>query len=191
MQAVLKAPTHPWYCARMRIFLLIAGFATCASVGAVDLWSLQRHALPEIILDAPDEATFVRRAGASLSRYSGRTGFEACGDICKAPDGSFGILPVSIGAHAACSTLRQCPKGMKLTGRLIHSHPTEARFMANPVDFYLQGKPYQANTWWTAGDPGVFSEADYVEPGYLVVYGQVWFQRGVGTEIRVGNLLTK
>lgn len=167
----------------------MVGLVACTSAGAVNLWSLQRHSLTQITLEAPDEATFVRRAGATLSRYSGRTGFEACADICRAPDGTFGILPVSIGAHAACSTLRRCPKGMRLTGRFLHSHPTETRFLANEVDFYLQGKPYQPNTWWTAGDPGLFSEVDYAEPGYMIVYGQVWFQNGVGTEVRIGTLL--
>ena len=173
----------------MRLFLLTLCLAISSSVGAVDLRALHRQALPEIVLDAPDEATFARRAGASLSRYSGRTGFEACADICRSPQGTFGALPVSIGAHAACSTLRQCPKGMKPTGRLLHSHPTEARFVANEVDFYLQGKPFRPDTWWTAGDPGLFSDADYAEPGYMIVYGQVWFQRGPGTDQRVGNLL--
>lgn len=56
------------------------------------------------------------------------------------------------------------------------------------MDFYLKKIPYRPNQWWDTGDPYLFSDADYKEPGYLVVGGQVWFQARKGQQTLVGPI---
>ena len=153
----------------------------------VDLHALHRSRLTPVHAPAgTSETQFARKIGRGLQRFTNRTGTEACADLCRSPQGAWGAIPVSIGAHAACSTLRECPEGMTPVGRMIHSHPDAAGFEPNAVDFALRNKPLIEGMWWNAGDPTLFSDADYAEPGYLVVQGHLYFQAGRGTERRLG-----
>ncbi len=168
-------------------FVMLVPTFSFAQSSPVDLKRLPRSYLQEERAPAHyTEVQFAKQVGQSLNRYSSRTGYEACADICRSSTGTWAALPVSIGSHTSCSTLRMCPAGSKAVGRMIHSHPVERQFEANGVDFALRGLPFIPGRIWFADDPRLFSEADYREPGYMVVYGQLYFQKGKGTEASLG-----
>jgi len=125
-----------------------------------------------------DEVAFAKNVGQALSRYSARTQYEACANICRSPSGTWVAEVVSIGSHSSCLVSNRCPAGTQDTGRLIHSHPSSRSFVANEVDFRAWGKPFTPNTRVQADDPSLFSEADFATPGYLVVNGQLYYQQG-------------
>lgn len=150
--------------------------------------SLPITSLPEIRGDHADEIAFAKQVGAVLNRYSSRTDFEACADLCRAPSGAWGAKPTTIGGHAACLVVHECPAGMRRVGRSIHSHPITRRFLANEVDFRVWGRPYVPNTWVTADDPTRLSESDLRTPGYVVVYGQLYRHQGPGRVTELGRV---
>lgn len=177
----------PWF------FLALAGFISHASARENVTYANVNytvHVLSAITGEHTDEVSFAKTVGRVLNQYSSRTDFEACAEICRAPNGTWGSQPVSIGAHASCLTNNQCPKGMRPVGRTIHSHPTTRLFLANATDFSIWRKPYQANTWVTADDPALFSDSDFIRPGYLVVFGQLSFQNGPRDIRRLGSVLS-
>lgn len=124
------------------------------------------------------ELSFVKQVGQVLSRYSSRTEYEACANLCRSPAGNWVAEVVTIGSHSSCMVSNRCPVGTRDIGRLIHSHPASRSFIANEVDFQAWGKPYIPNTRVQADDPGLFSESDFSRPGYLVVNGQLHYQEG-------------
>lgn len=139
---------------------------------------------------ALSETDFARLVGQSLSRYSARTEYEACAELCRAPQGAWSAQVLTIGSHAACVQTHECPVGTRSIGRGIHSHPIARRFQANAVDAQVWGKPAVANTWVEADDPSLFSESDFNEPGYLAVFGQLYFQAGPKKIKNLGSLTT-
>lgn len=169
--------------------MVLAPTFSFAQSSKVDLKRLPRSYLQEE--SAPShhtEVEFAKQVGQSLNRYSSRTGYEASADICRSSTGVWSALPVSIGSHTSCSTLRVCPAGSRVIGRMIHSHPVEKEFEANGADFAIRGIPFVPGRIWIADDPRLFSDADYREPGYMVVYGQLYFQKGKGTEVSLGRV---
>lgn len=160
------------------LLLMVSG-----SAGALDLNSLPRTSVSTESQNGGTEAQFAQKVGGMLQRYSGRTGYEACADICKTSDGWFAHI-VSIGSHMSCSTTRKCEQGRYQS--LIHSHPIERSFEANKMDEIVSRQGVKAGQTVAAEDPRDFSEQDYRNHGYMVVYGQVWFQRGQGTERLIG-----
>ncbi len=124
------------------------------------------------------EVSFAKRVGQTLSRYSTRTEYEACANLCRSPSGNWIAQVVTIGSHAACLVPNACPSGTQDTGRLIHSHPSARTFIANESDFFAWRQPYVPNHQVQADDPSLFSESDFSRPGYLVVYGQLYYQNG-------------
>lgn len=146
---------------------------------ALDLNSLPRTSVGTESQHGGSEDQFAQKVGGVLQRYSVRTGYEACADICKTSNGWVAKI-VSIGSHMSCSTTRRCDQGRYHT--LIHSHPIEGSFEANRMDEIISGQGVRAGQIVAAEDPRDFSEQDYTAPGYMVVYGQVWHQQGKGTE---------
>lgn len=134
------------------------------------------------------EKDFALMAGKVLHRFSSRTGFEACARICRSRKGQWGIIPSSIGAHSSCLVQSYCPKGMTPTPKTIHSHPNELSYQANEVDFKIWKMAFRPNTMVQSGDPRLFSEKDYKEPGYMVSMGTLYYQEGKGTDTIVGLL---
>lgn len=124
------------------------------------------------------ELAFAKHVGQTLSRYSARTEYEACANLCRSPSGNWVAEVVTIGSHSSCMVSNRCPSGTQDTGRLIHSHPSSRSFVANEVDFQAWGKPFLPNTRVQADDPTLFSESDFAHPGYLVVNGQLYYQQG-------------
>lgn len=151
----------------------------------LDLHSLPRTLVAHEQQTGGSEERFAQKVGGVLQRYSVRTGYEACADICKPPDGWTAEI-VSIGSHMSCSTTRRCAKGRYQT--LIHSHPVERSFDANSMDSRVSRQGVRVGQRVIADDPRMFSEQDYTIPGYMVVYGQVWFQQGKGTERLIGEV---
>lgn len=157
----------------------------CSPTYALDLNTLPRTVLGVEAQHGGTEAQFAQKVAGVLQRYSVRTGYEACADICKTSDGWFAQI-VSIGSHMSCSTTRKCDQGRYQT--LIHSHPIERSFEANRMDETISRHGVKAGQTVAAEDPRDFSEQDYTVPGYLVVYGQVWHQQGKGTERLIGPI---
>lgn len=168
----------------MKYWLLLLFVISGPSFG-LDLHSLPRTTIGVEEQDGGSEAQFAQKVGGVLQRYSVRTGYEACADICKTPNGWHAKI-VSIGSHMSCSTTRHCDQGRYQT--LIHSHPTERSFEANTMDERVSRSGVKARQVLQAEDPRDFSEQDYTVPGYMVVYGQVWFQKGKGTEQLIGPI---
>lgn len=158
------------------------------SVSAQSWKTMPVQFLTEIQSSPVSEVTFAKQVGEYLSRYSSRTGYEACAGICRSHNGNWIAQVGTIGSHTSCKVESICPSGYQMINKTIHSHPTERSFEANTADFQVWGKPYQANYWATTGDPRLFSDSDYLRPGYLVVYGQLYFQSGPDHIIELGSL---
>lgn len=169
---------------RMKYWLLLLLIISGSSFG-LDLHSLPRTTIGVEEQVGGTEDQFAKQVGGVLQRYSVRTGYEACADICKTADG-WSAKIVSIGSHMSCSTTRKCDRGCYQT--LIHSHPTERSFEANSMDERISRQGVKAGQVLAAEDPRDFSEQDYTIPGYMVVYGQVWHQQGKGTERLIGPI---
>lgn len=167
----------------MKYVLLL--LMVCSPAFALDLNTLPRTPIGVEQQSGGSEAQFAQQVGGVLQRYSVRTGYEACADICKTSTG-WNAHIVSIGSHMSCSTTRRCEQGRYQT--LIHSHPTERSFEANSMDAAVSRQGVKTGQTVHADDPRDFSEQDYTVPGYLVVYGQVWFQNGKGTERLIGPI---
>ncbi len=166
-------------------YCLVLLLMVCGPVFALDLNSLPRTVIGSESQHGGSEDQFAQKVGGVLQRYSVRTGYEACADICKTADG-WNAKIVSIGSHMSCSTTRRCDQGRYHT--LIHSHPIERAFEANRMDEIISRQGVKAGHIVAAEDPRDFSEQDYTAPGYMVVYGQVWHQQGKGTERMVGPI---
>lgn len=163
--------------------LFLFALGTCATAVASVAWPPVQRLFVERAPANTSEQEFARQVGRTLSRFSSRTGFEACAELCRAPNGAWSAQVLTIGAHAACLQTHECP-----TGRGIHSHPIERRFQANAVDAALWNNPRAAGTWVQAEDPAWPSPSDESAPGYLVVYGQLRLHAGAGRWHDLGPL---
>lgn len=150
--------------------------------------SIKVQPLTELRSSQGSEITFAKEVGQYMSRYSGRTGYEACAEICRSSQGQWAAFIGTIGSHSSCKIEPHCPAGFKPIDKTIHSHPTEKEFVANSVDFMIWEEPYQENHRVKTDDPKLFSESDFLRPGYLVVYGQLYFQSGPHAIVELGSI---
>lgn len=159
--------------------------------GALPVWALgtlESHG-------GEDQLAFLKRAGRLLNAYTERTGYEACGVIGERrgqPGSHPGrwVLPlVTQKAHIACMPALTLPEDAVYTGETIHSHPSHAvrRYRPTAADRtflqMLEGRRValgQTQSVRTLSQR--FSEQDYkAGPGWLVVDGALYHQRGSGT----------
>lgn len=138
-----------------------------------------------------DEAFLLRR-GKLFRGYTASTGFEACAQVCRAPDGRLGLSVYTSGSHIGCAIINKCPDGMVETGETIHSHPQARAIRSNAADraFMRARRPgahvprYQA---LGVDHKTRFSHVDYASgPGYLVDGDVMLYQSGPGKVRQVG-----
>lgn len=137
---------------------------------------------------APRESKeqFVDRVAASLSAYTARTTFEACGSICTSPQGG-SILLFTGRSQISCPAMSGCPLGgYTLSEDFIHSHPHATRVELNEVDadsVNTRRRIFKTRAGRNLSvAPRRFSAQDYeIGPGYMVYRDELWYQHGRGT----------
>ena len=173
---------------RLFAFALIASLFA-APVLAQTTVKIGRATLPVTFLqevtgeEGQDQDAFAVQVGRVLRDHSARTGTEACAMICRAPSGTWGALPLTIGAHTACPVANVCPQGMTATGVGIHSHPTADTYVANEADMALLGQDKhlrrRAGQSVRGGNPEQFSAEDFAGgEGYMVSGTTLYHQAG-------------
>lgn len=138
---------------------------------------------------------FFLRKGMFFRGVTESTGFEACAQICRAPDGRPGMVVSTSNAHIGCAIVETCPVGMTLTRESIHSHPTAAVIKLNDNDrAFLEARPgatrVQRYDRRRLDHRKVeFSPVDYAGgPGYLVHGNVLMYQAGEGTARVIGQI---
>ena len=140
--------------------------------------------LPAVRGDATlDQDAFAQQVGRGLRDHSADTGTEACAMLCRTPSGTWGALPLTIGAHTACPVANVCPQGMTSTGVGIHSHPTADTYVANDADMALLGQEKhlrrRVGQSVRGGNPEQFSAEDFAGgEGYMVSGTTLYHQAG-------------
>jgi len=129
-----------------------------------------------------DLHTFLLRIAPVLADFTHAHGWEACGTIGKAADGTYGVVLGSNDAQIGCLAGEAgVPDGMTWTGETIHSHPESSTLDMGPTDrAYAKATgtadPYARQFY---GSPKDFSSADFTgEAGYLVADGRLLYQPG-------------
>lgn len=158
------------------------------SQGAVELLVL------DTLMGNPQEAdeSFLLGASARLHSYTHSTGFEACGQVCHAPDGTPGLLLTTNQSHIGCVVVNRCPTGMLPSGLGIHSHPQGPHYAVNAADeIFLKARhpdtSFQPRQRRPVSRKKGFSPYDYAAgPGYLVDDGLLIFQNGPRTDRVIG-----
>lgn len=138
-----------------------------------------------------DEAFLLRR-GKLFRGYTASTGFEACAQICRAPDGRLGLSVYTSGSQIGCAIINKCPEGMVETGESIHSHPQARAIRSNAADrAFMRARRPGAHVprYQVLGveQKSRFSAVDYASgPGYLVDGDVMLYQNGYGKVRQVG-----
>lgn len=145
----------------------------------------------ELFVSGPEEdkLQFLGRVGEAMVRFSRRTRTEACGNICRYPDGRFTVLMVTNDAVTMCAHWKTCPDGAKPVGENIHSHcPSGRRLEARAADEILTRGGTPRGTLIMCKDHD-FSEWDYhAGPGFLATLQGLRLQEGKGTSTFVAPL---
>ena len=149
--------------------------------------------LGEVTGEAQDRDEFARKVGRILRDHSTATGTEACAMLCRSPLGTWGALPLTIGAHTACPIVNACPPGMTSTGVGIHSHPTTDTYIANAADMAVLGGDEhlrrRAGQRVRGGNPEKFSAEDFAGgEGYLATGTTLYHQAGKRSIRNLGSL---
>lgn len=146
-----------------------------------------------------DLEAFLVRISPQAEAFTLNTGWEVCGFVAQNKDGKYGLRLASTRGAVSCGmSANNVPFGMTATKMTYHTHPEgNARPTSADAEFYAEnpavsgrmlkvGKPLKVGV----GGKGsaVFSEGDYVAPGYLVAEGKLMYQEGKGTERDVGHL---
>lgn len=136
---------------------------------------------------------FMVRVGVFLAQYTKKTGWEACGMLHKAQDGSGWAVNVTTnGSQVACVHTHYNLPGYTETTAGIHSHPDTYSVRLSRQDSLLGrgGCGGHLSVY-----PFLFSDPDYaVGPGWLVTpagtvrSAKLLYQSGKGTETTVANL---
>lgn len=125
---------------------------------------------------------FAAKVARPLAEYTKRTQYEACAQICKTDDGSWGASITTVQSHVLCPITSACPGNTKPIGEGIHSHPTGASYAINEADklVLLSGPFYRLGAKEKRGRTDVFSPEDFkAGPGYMVTdKGRLMHQDG-------------
>lgn len=130
---------------------------------------------------------FGAKIARPLAEYTKRTQFEACAQICKSDDGSWGASITTIQSHVMCPITSACPGNTKPTGEGIHSHPTGASYAINEADklVLLSGPFYRLGAKEKRGRTDVFSQEDFRSgPGYMVTDQERLFHQDGARKVR-------
>jgi hypothetical protein len=92
------------------------------------------YTLGEIHSQETDLDAFAVEVSQSLNAYTAETVFEACSNICRAPDGTLAAKIITVEAHAFCPATNVCPSDTVMTGVDIHSHIQVTEYLPNPID---------------------------------------------------------
>ena len=136
---------------------------------------------------------FMARVGVFLAQYTKATGWEACGMLQQAQDGSgWGINLTTNGSQVACVQTHYELPGYTPTGEGIHSHPASHSVRLSRQDARL-GRGMCGSHLGVS--PFSFSGPDYAAgPGWLVTPAEplrsakLLYQSGKGTETTVTTL---
>ena len=136
---------------------------------------------------------FMARVGVFLAQYTKATGWEACGMLQQAQDGSgWAVNLTTNGSQVACVQTHYELPGYTETTAGIHSHPDTYSVRLSRQDSLLGrgGCGEHLSVY-----PFLFSDPDYaVGPGWLVTpagtvrSAKLLYQSGKGTETTVANL---
>lgn len=106
-------------------------------------------------------AEFLQDRGGSMRERTGQTGWEVCARICQAPDGSYGLRPVTLRAALSCATQpSQCPAGFADTGQSVHTHGAGPAIAPTTVDEQIE-----PGVGLTYVEPNALSPEDQKAPG--------------------------
>jgi len=111
------------------VAVFFGAFSASASAATARITHLPFETL-ETLLGQPGESmdAFVVRIGPDLRKFADKTGFEACGLIARAADGTFGVVLTSSRSHVGCVVqTASLPAGMVATDQTIHCHGTDGR----------------------------------------------------------------
>ena len=135
---------------------------------------------------------FMTRVANFLAYYTLSTGWEACGMIQEANDGSgWAVRLITNGSKIGCAQIHFDTPGYTSIDESIHSHPAETRVNLSQQDSRLRNTGVCGQR--VSVSPYGFSDIDYnVGAGYLVVpkggfrKAHLLHQAGVGTDRMIG-----
>jgi hypothetical protein len=121
---------------------------------------------------------FAAAVGSQLRAYTKEHKVEACAMMCRAPNGEWGAIPLTINAHGACPIARLCPDGMEAVNESIHSHNVAGAYVARRADIIVVGVEGVGSTFH-ADNPDEFSPEDMASgAGYMVSPTRLWHYDG-------------
>lgn len=141
-----------------------------------------------VMKEGETEQEFLLRSAIWLRNFTATSGYEACSNICRSPDGQKGLRVITSNSQMGCAVIDVCPENMSMTTENIHSHPVSYRLNLNPNDRVLlmaRGTSMKKPDVriFNNRNPDVFSKEDFqAGSGYLVTRTKVWYQNGLGTE---------